>query len=350
MPTPLLDLAPITRHLRAMAGSRILIAAVHHIPVFEALQKGPIALNDLAQQLGLKERPAMVFFPALCAMEMLAFNANGNLTLTPLGQYLTCSKQPNLIGYTGLEKNDPGVLEITELLLNDGPKDTTHGVTYVKDSDAPSPMDDPEAARFLTLALAGRAEYLAPVVAEKLTQSNGHLLDVAAGTGFYTYEWLLANPEATATVFDRPEVLKVAQELLDKFCHSGRNNATGIRERVKFMAGDMLTDELPQTDLLLAASLFHDWPTETCISLTQKFATALEPGGELWVHDAFLHDTLDGPLAATDYSVMLFTGTKGRIYSRQEHRAWFTQAGLIPAKENIPTLLDYNLISARKPV
>ena len=348
MPTPTPDLAPITRHLRAMASSRILITAVHHIPVFEALQNGPLPLADLAQQLGLKERPAMVFFPALCAMEMLNFDSEGNLTLTPLGQYLTQSQQPNLIGYTGLEKNDPGVLELTELLLNDGPKDTTHGVTYVKDSDAPSPMDDPDTARFLTLALAGRAEFLAPIVAEKLPQSKGHLLDVAAGTGFYTYEWLLANPEATATVFDRPEVLKIARELLDKFCNSGRNGAAGVRERVQFKPGDMLTDELPATDLLLAASLFHDWPTQTCIHLTQKFAKALIPGGELWVHDAFLHDTFEGPLAATDYSVMLFTGTKGRIYSRQEHRGWFAQAGLIPDVENIPTLMDYNLISARK--
>ncbi|GEO05771.1 O-methyltransferase [Adhaeribacter aerolatus] len=349
MPTPPLDLAPITRHLRAMAGSRILITAVHHIPVFQVLQNGPKSLADLAQHLGLKERPAMVFFPALCALEMLAFNPEGNLTLTPLGRYLTQTQQPNLVGYTGLEKNDPGVLALTELLMNDGPKDTTNGVTYVKDDDAPSPMDDPEAARFLTLALAGRAEYLARVVAEKLPQRNGHLLDVAAGTGFYTYEWLLSNPKATATVFDRPEVLKVAKELLDIFRKSGRNGAAEVRQRVSFMPGDMLTDELPAADLILAASLFHDWPTKTCIYLTQKFARALKPGGELWVHDAFLHDSLDGPLAATDYSVMLFTGTKGRIYSRQEHREWFSQAGLISTAENFPTLMDYNLISARKP-
>jgi hypothetical protein len=69
----------------------------------------------------------------------------------------------------------------------------------------------------------------------------------------------------------------------------------------------------------------------------------------LWVHDAFLNDTLDGPLANTDYSVVLFTRTKGRIYSRQETRNWFRQAGLIPTTENIPTLMDYGLISARKP-
>ena len=210
-------------------------------------------------------------------------------------------------------------------------------------------MDEPETARFLTLALAGRAEYLAPVVAEKLPRSNGHLLDVAGGTGFYTYEWLLANPSATATVFDRPEVFKVAQELLAQFCNGKGDVTTGLQDRVKFIPGDMLTDKLPAADLLLAASLFHDWPTQTCLTLAHKFACALNPGGELWVHDAFLNDTLDGPLACTDYSVMLFTGTKGRLYSRQEYHSWFTQAGLLPFAENISTLMDYGLISARKP-
>jgi hypothetical protein len=344
-----LDLAPITRHLRAMAGSRVLISAVHHIRVFEALQSGPLSLEALAQKLGLKERPAMVMLPALCAMGMLAFNQEGQLQLTPLGNFLTTHQQPNLTGYVGLEKDDPGVLELTGFLRNDGSVDVSRGVSYVKDAEAPSPMDNPEAARFLTMALAGRAEYLAPVVAGKLPRSKGHLLDVAGGTGFFTYEWLLANPDATATVFDRPEVLKVARELLANFCNSGRRGAAGVRERVNLMAGDMLTDELPAADLLLAASLFHDWPTPTCLELARKFAASLKPGGELWVHDAFLNDTLDGPLANTDYSVVLFTRTKGRIYSRQETRNWFRQAGLIPTTENIPTLMDYGLISARKP-
>jgi hypothetical protein len=332
-----------------MASSRILIVAVHHIPVFEVLNEGPLTPEILADKLGLLERPAMVFFPSLCAMDMLKFTPDGKLELTPLSRYLTSGQKPNLIGYTGLERNDPGVLQLKEFLLNDGPTDTSRGVTYVKDAEAPSPMDDPEAARFLTLALAGRAEYLAPVVGEKLPRSQGHLLDVAGGSGFYTYEWLLLNPEATATVFDRPEVLKVAKELLSGFCNSGRPGAAGILERVNFIPGDMLTDELPAADLLLAASLFHDWPTETCRKLAGKFAGTLKPGGELWVHDSFLNDSLDGPVAVTDYSVMLFLGTKGRAYSRQEYRSWLSQAGLIPAAENIPTLMDYGLISARKP-
>ena len=350
METSVLDLAPITRHLRAMAGSRILIAAVHHLKVFEILNNNPLTKAELQQKIGLKERPAMVLFPALCAMNMLKVNADGHFMLTDLGTYLTTTYPTNLIGYVGLEKDDPGVLTLSQYLLNDGPDDSFKGVSYVKDEAAPSPMDNPEEARFFTLALAGRARYLAPVVAAHLPKREGHLLDVACGTGYYTYEWLLKNQKATATLFDRPEVLKIAQEVLNDFCQQNSEKAGNLKERITFLAGDMLTDELPKTDLLLAASLFHDWPTDICQFLKHIFRQAHNPGGELCVHDAFLNDSLNGPLAVTDYSIMLFLGTKGRAYSRKEFRNWFMQAGLTPTPDNIPTLLDYGLISAIKPV
>lgn len=105
---------------------------------------------------------------------------------------------------------------------------------------------------------------------------------------------------------------------------------------------------LAMADLVLAASLFHDWPVETCQRLAQKFAAALLPGGELWVHDSLLKDALDVSLAVTDYSAVLFFATKGRCYGRREYREWFIGAGLLPTKKHIPTLMDYGLISAYK--
>ena len=343
------DLAPITRHLRAMFGSRLLIAAVHHLHVFDELTSGPLPFVDLISRLHLKERPAMVLFPALCAMELLSYSEEGQLSITELGQYVVKSHTPNLVGYIDLEKDDSSAFEMAVRLKNDGPLAAPQGISFVKEGEGPSPMDDPKLSRKFTLGLAGRARYLSPIVAANVTKREGHLLDVAGGTGFYTYEWLLANPNSTATLFDRPVVLAVAAELLEEFTRSGRPGAETVKQRVTFLPGDMLTDELPQTDILLAASLFHDWPTPTCQMLTNRFAAALRPGGELWVHDAFLNDTLDGPLAVTDYSAQLFWGTKGRCYSRAEYRNWFVQAGLKPTAENIPTQMDYGLIWAKKP-
>ena len=349
MTLPNLDLAPITRHLRAKASSYLLVAAIHHLNVFEELIKGPLSLIEL-QRLYLKERPAMVLFPALCAMGMLQFNEAGNLQLTELGRYLTSAEPVNLLGYAGLEKQDPGVLKMTLWLRNDGPENVSQSMSYVKDETAVSPMDEPDTARFFTMALAGRARYLSPVVACKITRRTGFFLDVAGGTGYYTYEWLMANPDSKAAVFDRPEVLKVAAELLDEFCNSDREGIDTLKDRVHFIEGDMLYDDLPKADILLAASLFHDWPTNTCQALANQFARALTAGGELWIHDSFLDDTLDGPIAVTDYSAMLFTATKGRAYSRKEYRTWLSAAGLQPNPENITTLMDYGLLSASKPL
>ena len=211
-------------------------------------------------------------------------------------------------------------------------------------------MDDPEQSRYFTLALSGRAQILSPLVAEKMSRRQGHLLDVAGGTGLFAYEWLLLNPHATATVYDRPEVLKVAAEFLDQFSRSGRSGAESVKARVTLQPGDMLSDPLPPADLLLSASLFHDWPAHICERLAQRFAAAIQPGGELWAHDAFLNNTLDGPLAVTDYSAQLFWGTKGRAYSRLEYRNWLTKAGLHPTDEYYATQMDYGLIRAAKPV
>ena len=344
-----LDPAPITRHLRAMFGSRLLIAAVHHLPVFDELSNGSVSLTELSHRLHLPERSAMVLFPALCAMNLLEYRENGQLSITDLGHYVMKTHTPNVAGYIGLEKEDPGAVEMALRLRNDGPIETPQGISFVKEGEGPSPMDDPELARSLTLGLAGRARYLSPIVAANVTKREGHLLDVAGGTGYYTYEWLLNNPGSTATLLDRPAVLTVAAELLNEFARSGRAGADSVKERITFLPGDMLTDELPQTDILLAASLFHDWPTHTCQRLAHRFAAALRPGGELWVHDAFLNDTMDGPLAVTDYSAQLFWNTKGRCYSRTEYRNWFTQVGLTPTSGNIPTQMDYGLIWAYKP-
>jgi O-methyltransferase domain len=342
------DPAPITRQLRAMFGSRLLLAAVHHLNVFEELTDGPLPVTELSHRLALAERPAMVLFPALCAMELLQYDEQSRLSITALGRFLTQHQQPNLTGYTGLEKDDPGVIDMAQRLRHDGPVESPQGISFVKEGDEPSPMDDPELARKFTLGLAGRARYLSPLVAVNLPKHEGHLLDVAGGTGFYTYEWLLSNPNATATLFDRPAVLAVAAELLDEFKQSGRPGTDTLKDRVTLMPGDMLTDDLPRTDLLLAASLFHDWPTPTCRQLAHRFSDALRPGGEIWVHDTFLDDTLDGPLAATDYSAQLFWATKGRCYSRAEYQSWFADAGLVPMPDRIPTQMDYGLIYARK--
>ncbi len=97
----MLDLAPITRYLRAKTGSQLLVAAVHHLQVFEELSEGPQTIAQISKKLKLAERSAMVLFPALCAMDLLRYK-NDQLVITELGSFLTNKNPANLIGYVGL--------------------------------------------------------------------------------------------------------------------------------------------------------------------------------------------------------------------------------------------------------
>jgi hypothetical protein len=68
----------------------------------------------------------------------------------------------------------------------------------------------------------------------------------------------------------------------------------------------------------------------------------------LLIHDAFLNDSLDGPLPIALYSAALFCVTEGRAYSGQEYRTWLGEAGLV-AGEIIPTLVHCGVLPAVKP-
>lgn len=335
-----IDPFSITRALRGVYSTRLLCAAVCHLKVFEHAVDGSHTLESLQAELGLAERPAKVLLPALLAMGLLTLE-DDCVVVTDTGRFL-CEREPcHFINYIGGEANDPGVLEMVERLRHDGMPGET-GISFVKDDAAPSPMDDPEAARRFTMALAGRARLLSPLVARAMP-SAGHLLDVACGTGFFTFEWLRLNPAARATLLDTSEVLAVAQEF------SAESEYSDVIDRIDFLPADMLVDPLPEADLILAASLFHDWPTETGADLMRRFADALHPDGQLFIHDVYLNDSMDGSLPATDYSAQLFQHTKGRLYSRAEYESWMTATGLTPTDHHTPTQLEYALIAGRKP-
>ncbi|MCA9167872.1 MAG: hypothetical protein KDB23_09405, partial [Planctomycetales bacterium] len=105
----------------------------------------------------------------------------------------------------------------------------------------------------------------------------------------------------------------------------------GVADRVELCAADMFTDDLPRADFVLLSNILHDWDVPACHALVERCANALQPNGQLIIHDVLLNDALDGPLPIALYSAALFTLTEGRAYSGREYNDWLTAAGLTPA-------------------
>lgn len=339
MQSPRTDPTPIFEIFRGSYATELLTAAVAHFNLFGRLAQQPMSQGELGKALGLAERPTVVLLTGLRSFGLLAADAHGKLQLTDLAREHLLPGAPFDVGdYVGLAANSPGVLEMVERLKSNRPASHAAGVAFIYREGVVSAMEDEAAARHFTNALAGRAKNVAPILAERAPLTDAKLLvDVGGGTGIYSVAFLQKNPGLRAIVLDRPEVLKVAQEVAQQY---------GVGDRLQLQPADMFRDPLPaNADVVLLSNILHDWDVPECRALIGRCATSLRSGGKLLIHDVFLNDALDGPLPLALYSAALFCLTEGRLYSVAEYREWLESAGLT-AGEVTPTLIHCGVLAS----
>lgn len=342
--SPSIDPAPIFEHYRGVYGTALLSAAVAEFQLFRRLAEQPRPERELVAQLGLSARAGNVLLVALRAMSLLTTDPQGRVALTELAREHLVPGGPFDVGdYVSQANNSEAVREMIERLRTNTPagaKPQEQGVAFIYREGISSAMEQEAAARKFTLALAGRAKNVAPVLAQKVALSEAKiLLDVGGGTGIYSIACLKRYPNLRAIVWDRPQVLKVAREFAE---------AAGVADRLRLEAGDMFADPVPDgADVMLLSNILHDWDVPECKAVVSRLAHALPKDGRLLIHDAFLNDALDGPLAVALYSANLFCVTEGRCYSAAECGQWLVEAGLRPNKV-VPTLVHCGVLTGTK--
>lgn len=340
---PITDPTSIFEHFRGSYGTELLVAAIGEFRLFDHLAARPLTRESLKTSLGLEERPFVVLTTALRAMGLLQVECDGLWRLTSLAEEHLLTGGPFFVGdYVSLAAQSPGVQEMVARLRSNKPAgaDGDQGAAFIFKEGSQSQMEAEASARFLTLALAGRAKNVAPHLAARLDLSGvTKLLDLGGGTGIYSIALVQKNPQLRAVILDRPEVLKVAAEMAAEY---------GVSDRVELLPGDMFTAELPRDcQAMLISNILHDWDVREDLALIHRAAQALPSGGRLLIHDVFLNDDLDGPLPIALYSAALFTLTEGRAYSAAEYRSWLIAAGLRP-QPTVPTLVHCGVLAGVK--
>lgn len=339
---PSTDPLAIFEHFRGAFATELLTAAVAHFGVFGKLAERSMPLADLRFEIGLEERPAIVMVVALKAMGLLR-EESGRLMLSPLAaEHLVPGGAFDVGDYIGLASQSPGVLAMVERLKTNRPAnlDGGSGAAFIYRDGIASAMEQAESARHFTLALAGRAKNVAPYLAQRVDLKDvSRVFDIGGGTGIYSIAMLQKYPRLQAVVMDRPEVLRVAEEMAKEY---------GVDDRLELLPGDMFADPLPtHCEVALLSNILHDWDVPQCRELIGRTAGVLTSGGRLLIHDVFLNDALDGPLPIALYSAALFTLTEGRAYSAAEYRSWLAEYGLA-ASDVVPTLIHCGVITGTK--
>ena len=148
------------------------------------------------------------------------------------------------------------------------------------------------------------------------------LLDIGGASGSYTQAFLEAFPGMTATLFDLPPVIKIAERRL---------SGTGLLQRITLVPGNFYLDELPQGhDLVLLSAIIHQNSTEQNIALYRKIYRALVPGGRIIIRDHVMTPDHTQPARGALFAVNMLVGTQGGgTYSFEEIRESLEVAGFI---------------------
>lgn len=339
---PSTDPTPIFEHFRGNYGAELLTAAVAHFDLFRRLDRTSMSHAELRETLGLAERPMHVLITALRAMLLLEVNASQQLCLTPIAQEHLTGGPFDVSDYLRLSADSPGVRAMVERLITNKPASAAQNedsTAWIYKEGSASAMDESTLARHFTLALAGRANNVAPWLAEKAPLKDTRVLaDVGGGSGIYAIACLQKYPHLRAIVWDRAEVLKVAADFAAR---------SGVEDRLELLPGDMFADPVPPADAYLLSNILHDWDVPECRQLIGRLASAMASNSQLLIHDVFLDDSLDGPLPIALYSAALFSVTEGRAYSAAEYRDWLTDCGLQPGEVQA-TLVHCAILPARK--
>ena len=130
------------------------------------------------------------------------------------------------------------------------------------------------------------------------------LLDVGAGPGTWTIEFLKNAPAARAIVFDLPDVIPIARQHLA---------SAGLADRCEFVGGDFDADAaLPAgADLAWVSAIIHMNSPEENRSLYAKVHKALVPGGRILIRDIVMDPSRTRPASGALFAVNMLANTPG---------------------------------------
>ncbi len=303
MHTDLLDLpdlpqtATLMEQYWAFRASRALLAA-HQLGFFEALRE-PGTAADVASRCQTDPAVTEKLLTVCCALEVVERDGD-TFKLTPLARALLLKDSPRTI---------TGTLNHAESLWwfwTGLPEVVRTG----KRESAPSPPEPFASHRhehwiwaMHGIAANGVAQWIARNVD---LSGRSRLLDVAGGPGTYSIVLCQRFPSLTAVVWDLPETIAIAQQVIERF---------GMAERIGVQAGNWDTDEFGEGyDCLLMSNILHGAGSRAGMKLA-KARRALRPGGLLIVHDFLMNDDRTGPLGAALFNLMVGAYTEGEMLS-----------------------------------
>ncbi|MBW2614062.1 MAG: SAM-dependent methyltransferase [Deltaproteobacteria bacterium] len=304
--------------LLKVSGSYWQTCALHtsvKLDLFTIIGKATLSGKAIAEKAGLDEMALARLLDALAAMQLLV-KEDGHYKNTSAAVKFLSKKSKSYIGH---------MINHHHHLMDSWTRMAESLKTGQPNRRRASYSEEEERESFL-MGMFVIGMHTAPTLAGEIDLSGRRtLIDIGGGPGTFAIHFCLKNPELKATVYDLPTTRPFAEKTIKKF---------GLADRINFLDGNYVEEDIEGAyDAAWLSHILHGEGPETCLEILKKTVSVLVPGGIICIHDFILHDTMDGPLFPTLFSINMLLGTEsGRSYSETQLMDMLEKAGVKEAR------------------
>lgn len=309
----------------------------HEFGLFQMLNDSEATIDEIGAALTLRPRAAEALVAVAAALGMLRHVEQGRYALSDSGKAYLLPSSPFFF---------MPLMRLPERWLENHQRDYLRN-TFRQGEEPTQPwavvieqLPPEEIQGFIAMQHAMILPTALALAKNPVFADVRNLLDVGGGSGALSLAIAANHPHIRCTVMDLAAISRIAQLNIASY---------RLEDRVSTLTADMFNDPWPRGhDAMLFGNIFHDWDLDSCRKLARRAFDALEPGGQVLLHEVPLNENKDGSLFAACYSVAMLIHEKGKQYTLPEFRAILGEAGFMDF-QCVPTAAHYHLIRARKP-
>ncbi|HRX85688.1 MAG TPA: methyltransferase [Phycisphaerae bacterium] len=312
---------------RSYQPACVLIAAAD-LDLFDELASGPLTADEAARRVHADLRGTTTLLDALAALELLE-KRDSHYHLDAAAADLLTADHPRTV--LAMVQHQGNCLRrwgrLAEAVRDGAPLERQPSIRGA----------DADEASFISAMHNLSVRFADELVGELQPLPFNHLLDIGGASGTWTMAFLRTQPDATATLFDLPHVLPMAEQRLAD---------AGLRDRVQLAGGDFLTNPLPAgADLAWVSAIVHQNSRAQNRRMFTAIAAALQPGGHILLRDIVMEESRTAPVAGALFAINMLVATEaGGTFTFAELRddlasAGFTDAAVVRHDEGMNSVV-----------
>lgn len=320
--------------LGAWIAQGITVAA--DLKVADALADGPLPIDELARRVGANPDALARLMRALIGEGVFAQRRDGRYALNALGSALRTDAPMSVAGMARMVGH-PAHREHWSQLL-----------TAIRTGEATIPKlrgmsgfdylgENPELGEIFNDAMTNLSEAaVVPLTAAYDFSPYATVLDVGGGHGRFLSAILAATPSARGVLYDLPQVVEGAADLLRRH---------GVADRVEIVGGSFFDHVPAGADAYVAKNVIHDWPDGEALTILRNVRAAASAGTVLLLAEFVIPERPRAFIGNwTDMEMLMATAARER--TEAEYRKLYEQAGFELTRV-VPTVAPISLIEGR---